>query len=178
MNDKPQAGQGALPDDFQIDIAVAAGSWPDENELASLCHAAIDAVFKVAPVEALAGSEVSLVFTDDAAVQELNKRWRDKDKPTNVLSFPGSEPDGDLYGPLMGDIVMAQETISRETDELGIEFSHHLSHLVVHGMLHLFDYDHQENDEAELMEDLERQILTGLGISDPYADKPLLADDD
>ncbi len=178
MNDGTQAAGKGLPEDFQIDLALEAGDWQDESQLADLCRTAIDAAFRIAPIFAAAGSEVSLVFTDDAAIQALNKRWRGKDKPTNVLSFPGSDPQGDIYGPLLGDIVFARETVQREADELEIEISAHLTHLVVHGMLHLFDYDHQENDEAELMEDLERQILAELGISDPYADKPLSADDD
>ncbi len=167
-----------LPPNLEIDLAVEAGDWPDEDHLRDLCRTAIAAAIAGAELHAVAGSEVSLVFTDDASIRDLNARWRDKDKATNVLSFPGSDPDGEIYGPLLGDIVFAQETVSREAAELGIEFDAHLSHLVVHGMLHLFDYDHQENDEAELMEGLERRILAALGISDPYADAPLVADDD
>lgn len=93
-----------------------------------------------------------------------------------MLSFPGSDPQDDVYGPLLGDLVFAFETITREAEELGIEFDDHLSHLTVHGLLHLFDYDHQENDEAELMESLEKTILATIGIDDPYADRPLVAE--
>ncbi|MCK7613326.1 rRNA maturation RNase YbeY [Roseibium sediminicola] len=165
-----------LPDGFQIDLSIEAGDW-DEAVLMILAERAIAAAFAAADLEVLDNTEVSLLFTDDASIRKLNAEWREKDKPTNVLSFPGSDPQGDVYGPLLGDIVFAQETVAREADEMGIEFSDHLSHLIVHGLLHLFDYDHQENDEAELMESLEKAILASIGIDDPYADRPLVADD-
>lgn len=164
-----------LPDGFQIDLSIEAGDW-DEAVLMILAERAVAAAFAVADLEVLDNTEVSLLFTDDASIRKLNAEWREKDKPTNVLSFPGSDPQGDVYGPLLGDIVFAQETVAREADEMGIEFSDHLSHLIVHGLLHLFDYDHQENDEAELMESLEKAILASIGIDDPYTDRPLVAD--
>jgi len=167
----------ALPEDFRIDLSIEAGDWPDEKALEDLCARAIGCAFAVGRLQARPGSEVSLLFTDDASIRELNRRWREKDKPTNVLSFPGSDPDGEVYGPMLGDIVLAGETVCREADELGIEFGDHLTHLVVHGILHLFDYDHQEEDEAEAMEQLERTILAQLDIADPYQDRPLLADE-
>ncbi len=166
----------ALPDGFVIDLSIEAGGWPDEDRLAGLVTRAISAAFAVADLEVLEDTEVSLLFTDDASIRKLNSQWRGKDKPTNVLSFPGGDPQGDVYGPLLGDIVFAFETVSREADELGIEFDDHLSHLTVHGLLHLFDYDHQDNEEAELMESLEKAILASLGIDDPYAERPLVAD--
>lgn len=168
----------SLPDGFQIDIAVEAGDWPEEAVLLELVRTAAGAVFGEADLEVLEGTEVSLLFTNDAGIQKLNHQWRDKDKPTNVLSFPGSDPQEDVYGPLLGDIVFACETVVRESGDLGIEFNNHLTHLTVHGLLHLFDYDHQEEDEAELMESLEKAILAKLGIDDPYADRPLEADGD
>jgi len=164
-----------LPDGFQIDLSIEAGDW-DEAVLMIVAERAIAAAFAVADLEVLDNTEVSLLFTDDASIRKLNAEWREKDKPTNVLSFPGSDPQGDVYGPLLGDIVFSQETVAREVDEMGIEFSDHLSHLIVHGLLHLFDYDHQENDEAELMESLEKAILASIGIDDPYTDRPLVAD--
>jgi len=164
-----------LPGGFQIDLSIEAGAW-DEPVLVVLTERAVTAAFAVADLEVLENAEVSLLFTDDTAIRKLNAQWREKDKPTNVLSFPGSDPQGDVYGPLLGDIVFAQETVAREAVEMGIEFSDHLSHLIVHGLLHLFDYDHQENDEAELMESLEKAILASIGIDDPYTDKPPVAD--
>ncbi|WP_422374270.1 rRNA maturation RNase YbeY [Roseibium sp.] len=165
-----------LPDGFQIDLSIEAGDW-DEAVLMVLSERTVSAAFSAADLKVLENTEVSLLFTDDASIRKLNAQWRDKDKPTNVLSFPGSDPDGDVYGPLLGDIVFAYETVVREAEDMGIDFSDHLSHLIVHGLLHLFDYDHQENDEAELMESLEKAILASIGIEDPYADRPLVADE-
>jgi probable rRNA maturation factor len=166
------------PDGVLIEIAVEAGDWPDEAALIKLAQTAIAAAVKAADLEVLAETEVSLLFTNDEGIRKLNHQWRDKDKPTNVLSFPGNDPQDDVYGPLLGDIVFAYETVAKEAEELGIEFNNHLTHLTVHGLLHLFDYDHQEKDEAELMESLETAILAGLGIDDPYAGRPLEADGD
>ncbi|POF33992.1 rRNA maturation RNase YbeY [Roseibium marinum] len=169
---------GQLPDGFLIDLALEAGEWPEEIELSRLASRAISAAFVETRLQVVENTEVSLLFTDDAGIRRLNAKWRDKDRPTNVLSFPGGNPDGDVYGPLLGDIVFGYETVSREAGELGIEFGDHLSHLIVHGLLHLFDYDHQDDEEAELMERLEKAILASLGIDDPYADRPLVADGD
>lgn len=166
----------SLPEGLQVDLSIEAGDWPQEDVLRPLIEKAVVAAFSAVNVEVQAGTEVSLLFTNGAAIQKLNKEWRDKDKPTNVLSFPGSDPLGDVYGPLLGDIVFSYETIDCEADELGIEFNDHLSHLTVHGLLHLLDYDHQETDEAELMESLETNILASLGIGNPYEDRPLVAD--
>ncbi|WP_299809068.1 rRNA maturation RNase YbeY [uncultured Roseibium sp.] len=167
---------GPLPDGFVIDLAIEAGEWPGEADLFRLADRTISAAFAEAGLQVTENTEVSLLFTDDAGIRQLNGKWRDKDKATNVLSFPGGNPEGDVYGPLLGDIVFGYETVLREAEELGIEFGDHLSHLIVHGLLHLFDYDHQDNEEAELMESLEKAILASLGIDDPYADRPLVAD--
>lgn len=176
MIDTPAAGSGPaeIP---RIDLTVEAGSWGDPDELGALAEAAISTALKAGKLQTVPGSEISLLLTVDAAIRKLNSQWRDKDKPTNVLSFPGSDPVDDVYGPMLGDIVLAQETVNREAVEMGIEFADHFTHLVVHGVLHLFDYDHQEEDEAEAMEQLERVILAELNIADPYQDRPLLADD-
>lgn len=115
--------------------------------------------------------EVSLVFTDDGPMAELNGNWRGKHKPTNVLSFPAFPIiPGDMPGPVLGDIVLARSTIEREARELEKPVSEHLTHLLVHGFLHLFGYDHIEPDDAREMEQLETRILAGLGLSDPYGD--------
>ena len=112
-------------------------------------------------------AELSIVLMDDASQQELNKEWRGIDKPTNVLSFPQIEPFSPVLG-ILGDITLARETLEREAAEQGVSFTDHYTHLVVHGFLHILGYDHVDENEALVMEDLETQILATLGIEDPY----------
>lgn len=121
---------------------------------------------------AAAGGEngtVAILLTDDAAVQKLNARFRGKDQPTNVLSFPAADMPMPGLPPAWGDIVLAHGTCAREAAEQGKSLSDHLSHLVVHGILHLRGHDHEDDAEADTMEGLERHILADLGIADPYA---------
>ncbi|HXE03384.1 MAG TPA: rRNA maturation RNase YbeY [Methyloceanibacter sp.] len=113
--------------------------------------------------------ELSIVLTDDAEQQQLNREWRGIDKPTNVLSFPQIAPFGPVTG-ILGDIVLARETLEREAAELEKSFADHFTHLVVHGFLHILGYDHIEEGEALEMEGLETKILATLGIADPYSD--------
>ena len=112
-------------------------------------------------------AELSIVLIDDAEQQQLNKEWRDIDKPTNVLSFPQIEPFGPVVG-ILGDIVLARETLEREALELDKPLTEHFTHLVVHGFLHILGYDHMDEGEALQMESLETQILATMGIPDPY----------
>jgi probable rRNA maturation factor len=114
------------------------------------------------------GDEVGVTLTDDAVMAELNGRWRNKAKATNVLSFPSPPPPVPGTPRFLGDIVLAFETIEREAREEDKAFEAHLSHLTVHGLLHLLGFDHEEDDDAEAMEALETRILAGLGIADPY----------
>ncbi|MBA4204822.1 rRNA maturation RNase YbeY [Pannonibacter phragmitetus] len=171
------AAASGLPEDFLLDLSIECDGWPEEDELEALSLRAAEAAFRIGGLKAMPGSELSLLFVDDARIRELNTEWRNKDKATNVLSFPGGEEMNGLYGPLLGDIVFALETVSKEAEEQAISFQDHFLHLVVHGLLHLFGYDHQMEAEAEEMEDLERRILASMGIADPYADAPLVADD-
>ena len=115
-------------------------------------------------------AEVSMVFTDDARIQVLNRQYRGKDRPTNVLSFPAAPLVPGRLGPPLGDIVLARETIALESEAQGLDFADHLTHLIVHGFLHLLGYDHEAHGEAVVMERLETAILGRLGIADPYAD--------
>jgi probable rRNA maturation factor len=114
-------------------------------------------------------AEVSILLTDDAHQRVLNRKWRQIDKSTNVLSFPQLAPFSPVAG-LVGDISLALETVSRESAEQGVTFEAHFTHLTVHGFLHLLGYDHVEEAEAFQMESLETSILATLGIADPYAD--------
>ena len=151
---------------LEVDVIDECDGWDAASRDAAV------AAIKAAYVEAADGveAEVSLVLADDAFVQNLNKSWRGKDKPTNVLSFPmGASVPGMTPVPL-GDIVFARETVVREAGEQEKSVHDHLSHLAVHGLLHLLGYDHEESEEeAEEMEALECEILRSLGIADPYA---------
>jgi probable rRNA maturation factor len=122
-------------------------------------------------VEFTPDDEVSLVFTDDAHIRQLNRAFRGKDKATNVLSFPAAPTTGrNRFGPILGDIVLAEQTIDREAADQGLSLDHHLIHLIIHGFLHLIGHDHETDGEATVMERLETAILGRLGIADPYAD--------
>lgn len=114
-------------------------------------------------------AEVSVLFADDALVRDLNARWRGQDKPTNVLSFPAA-PENAPGPRMLGDIVLAYETVAREAHEAGKPLDHHAAHLLVHGFLHLLGYDHETDAEAAIMEAREVRILQTLDIPDPYAD--------
>lgn len=153
---------------IDIDIAVESEKWASV-ELHSLAERAIEAARAEAGVVLAASAEVSLLLCDDARIQELNREWRGLDKPTNVLSFPASDPSKLAQSPLLGDIAIAFETVERESLEEQKSFSAHVSHMVVHGFLHLIGYDHETDREAEEMEDVERRALARLGIADPYA---------
>jgi probable rRNA maturation factor len=114
-------------------------------------------------------AQACIALSSDEHVRALNRTYRGKDKPTNVLSFPAAQPIDD-DGPIqLGDIILAVETVEREADEQGVAPRDHLSHLVVHGLLHLLGFDHETVAEAEEMEGLETAILARLGIADPYA---------
>ncbi|MEZ5813389.1 MAG: rRNA maturation RNase YbeY [Alphaproteobacteria bacterium] len=106
--------------------------------------------------------ELSLVLADNDFVQKLNKEWRGKDKPTNVLSFPQDEPS------MLGDIILAYETVAEEAEAQGKRFEDHMIHLIAHGLLHLLGHDHEEDHEAEIMESLEIEILAAMNIKNPY----------
>lgn len=154
----------------EIDLAIEAGEWPEEGVLAALVERAIAAVFAEIGGARSGRSEVGVIFTDDARIRVLNAEWRGKDKPTNVLSFPAfPETRTGQLPPLLGDIVLAVETVSGEAALEGKPLDNHISHLVVHGLLHLLGYDHESEAEAEEMEALERAALARLAIPDPYA---------
>jgi probable rRNA maturation factor len=145
-----------------IDIEIEDPAWTTVlDEAEALTRLAAEAALRS---EGVAEVGVTLLLTDDATVQDLNARFRQQDKPTNVLSFPAPEnPEGHL-----GDVALAYGVCAREAQEQGKPLAHHLQHLVAHGVLHLLGYDHMNDAEADEMESLERGVLAGLGIPDPY----------
>ncbi|HWG78275.1 MAG TPA: rRNA maturation RNase YbeY [Stellaceae bacterium] len=164
MTDDPERG-----DTLTIDIAEPCALWRERLPVAArLCDEAARA--------ALAGAggtpdpaELSIVLGDDALVHALNRQWRGQDKPTNVLSFPAREAAPPPGAPrLLGDVVLAFETLIAEAAAQGKPPAHHLCHLVVHGVLHLMGYDHEAAGEATRMEALEVAVLAELGVADPY----------
>jgi probable rRNA maturation factor len=159
-----------------IDIAAPCSAWrqvcPAAEELAraatGLALARGKAGFGIAPRTAV---EIAVRLADDAVQQQLNRDWRGVDRPTNVLAFRAWEPGAPIPigAPLLlGDVVLAFETVVREAEEQGKPLADHLSHLVVHGVLHLLGYDHATEAEAVTMESLETSILARLGVPDPY----------
>ena len=158
-----------MPATPPLDIAVIRNdeAWPEN--LDARAEEAVLAALSLAKPKITGAAELSIVLTNDAEQQELNRQWRGKDSSTNVLSFPQIEPFGPVVG-LLGDITLARETLVREAEEQGVSLADHFTHLVVHGFLHILGYDHLTDAEALQMESLETQILASLGIADPYAD--------
>ena len=155
------------------EVLVVADCWQTEPDAEAVIHRAIDAAAEIADAD-VGEAEIAVMLTDDAGIRTLNNNWRGMDKPTNVLSFPALQPTASAPPDaprMLGDIAIAYETTRREADDEQKPFDHHLSHLAVHGFLHLIGYDHEKDEEAEAMEDLERDILAQLGIPDPYADR-------
>lgn len=154
---------------IDIDIAVEAGGWPAGDVLRGMAERAVGAALEELGAQAEEPAELSLLFTDDAHARVLNRDWRGKDKPTNVLSFPAFEvAPSDPLPAMLGDIVLAHETISSQAALEEKPFEHHLIHLIVHGLLHLLGYDHESDEEADEMEGFERRVLARLAIPDPY----------
>lgn len=161
----------ALP---MTEVLVVADCWHTEPEAEAVIHRAVAAAAEIADAD-VGEAELAVMLTDDAGIRTLNSNWRGIDKATNVLSFPALQPTG-TGGPddaprMLGDIAIAYETTRKEADDEQKPFDHHLSHLAVHGFLHLIGYDHEKDADAEAMEALEREILAQLGIPDPYADR-------
>ncbi|GJE48890.1 Endoribonuclease YbeY [Methylobacterium tardum] len=156
----------------EIDLAVEDARWETEIPgLEALVARAVEAGLAIAPEKPDGPVAVSVLLTDDAAVQELNRTWRGKDKPTNVLSFPAApQPRHDEAATPLGDVVLAYETLVRESAEQSKPLQNHLAHLLVHGTLHCLGQDHEIGEaEADAMEALEVAALATLGIPDPYA---------
>jgi probable rRNA maturation factor len=154
---------------LEIDVRVADPRW--QAALGDI-EALARRVLGHASLQTTSGGEVSILMTSDSEMRDLNRRWRGIDKPTDVLSFPGKGPQAPDAPVHIGDIALAFETSQRDAEEMNRPFDGHVSHLLVHGFLHLLGYDHIEPEDAALMEPLEASILAGLGWPDPYAAGP------
>jgi probable rRNA maturation factor len=171
----------------QLEVIVRSALWKKRRTAKSVVKKAVLAAAKAAST---AGAELAIVLSNDSTIRALNRGWRGKNAPTNVLSFPaapdlpvrtaglrrGGGKSRDL-SPYIGDIVIAYQTTYREAVAQGKPFDHHLAHLAVHGFLHLLGYDHDNDRDAEKMESLERRILGRLAVPDPYAPSPYVGAD-
>lgn len=159
--------------DPDVAVDIRCELWREQSpQVIILCCRAAAAALAGTGMSRPGDSEISIVLADDDFIQTLNRSWRNQDSPTNVLAFPASGdeiPEGGVR--LLGDVVVAFETTLREAEEQDKTLDDHLTHLIVHGVLHLLGYDHLVDDEAERMERLEAEVLSGLGIDDPYADQ-------
>lgn len=146
-----------------IDLQIASENQSNLPTLEQFTHWATQAV-RAESIE----PEITIRIVDEAESHELNLTYRGKDRPTNVLSFPFECPE-EVDLPLLGDLIICRQVVEREAQEQGKPLLAHWAHMVVHGSLHLLGYDHIEDDEAEEMESLETEIMTGLGFEDPYS---------
>ena len=154
---------GAATPPLDIEIVRQSDAWDGAKISDDLLSQAAMAAFVGAGPRMENGRDIAILLTDDAEMQALNLKWRGNDAPTNVLSFPSGGEQGHL-----GDVVLAYETVEGEAEQQNIAIADHAAHLVVHGMLHLLGYDHEQEDDAVKMETLETEILATLGIADPY----------
>jgi len=163
--------QSALP---ITEVLVVADCWLNEPDVEAVIQRAIAVAAEMVDADT-SEAELAVMLTDDGGIRTLNKNWRGLDKPTNVLSFPAlqltTERSSQDAPRMLGDIAIAYETTRREADDEQKRFDHHLSHLAIHGFLHLIGYDHEKDQDAETMETLEREILAQLDIADPYAER-------
>ena len=147
---------------FPIDVHIQDPAWSEDlDDPDSVIRNAVSAIWPLLDDPKI--GELSLALVSNADIQTLNRDYRGKDKPTNVLSFPSIGP-----GAILGDIVLARETIQREAKDASKLFHNHLTHLIIHGFLHLQGYDHDTEDQADIMEGLEIKALAALDIDNPY----------
>jgi probable rRNA maturation factor len=165
MKARKRAGSKTGP---RIDVLVQSPRWKAQPRAATVIRKAVNAAAKAASTS---NAELAIVLTDDSAIRSLNRDWRGRDAPTNVLSFPATPPRGrkSPQPNILGDLVIAYQTTAREAVAEEKPFRNHLAHLAVHGFLHLLGYDHETDQDAKKMERLETKILAGLDVPDPYA---------
>ncbi|MFD2238808.1 rRNA maturation RNase YbeY [Aureimonas populi] len=158
---------------LDILLGVEAEGWPEllGQDPEALARRAAQAALDRAGLPPDFASELGITLSDDESVKALNAQWRGKDKPTNILSFPARQLQvGQTPGPMMGDLILARETLEREARSESKAPADHFAHLIVHGILHLLGHDHMDENEAERMETLEIEILADLSIGDPYSE--------
>lgn len=153
---------------IDLDVVPETPDWDALPAAEDLVQQAVVAAIAGAGEPVPEGAALCVLLTGDEEIRSLNRSWRGKDKATNVLSFPAAQA-GPAAPPVLGDVAVAFGTLRREAEAEGKPLAHHLQHLVVHGVLHLLGHDHETAHEAERMEALERAILAGLGVPDPYA---------
>jgi probable rRNA maturation factor len=152
---------------IDVDVLVLDDRWAAVGDPEALARRSVEAAFSVLTDAPTGDVEISVAFADDAAVQTLNRDWRGKDQPTNVLSFPA--PPTRAPGPRpLGDIALAYETVARESLDEMKSLADHAAHLLVHGTLHLLGHDHETDSDAAAMEALEVEALARIGLADPY----------
>lgn len=156
-----------------VAVETVEPAWIAAGDVESLAQDAVAATLEEVEPDVHPDSEISIRLCNDDEIRALNLAWRNVDKATNVLSFPA--PAGDR-GPLLGDVVIGFEYVSEEARDAGRSLPDHLAHMIVHGLLHLLGFDHENLHDAEEMEDAERRILAKLGINDPYSDTVLIED--
>jgi len=154
--------------DLFLDLRIADPRWESLGDVEALAAH----VLGCAATHLKSEGELAILLTDDAEMRALNRQWRQLDKPTDVLSFPSDQPEIPGQAQYLGDIAIGYETARRDADALQRPFEGHVSHLLIHGFLHLLGYDHIETEDAQVMEPLETEILASLGWPDPYATGP------
>lgn len=159
---------------LQIEFVATSHRWRAALAARKLARQAIAASLAECGAALRPGAELCVHLAEDAHIRELNARWRGLDKATNVLSFPAAEPANIAQARLLGDIVLAFETVAREAVDEGKPLADHYRHLVVHGFLHLIGFDHETDVEAQRMETVETRILARLGVADPYQPSELV----
>lgn len=159
-----------------IDVAVEGEDWRVAAPgLEHLAERVVEACLAVANPHLSEGAELSVLFCDDAKIRTLNEAWRSQDKATNVLSFPAASLSQLPSARILGDVAVAFQTAQREARDEGKPFKDHVAHLLAHGLLHLLGFDHENDEDAERMEAIERDALGRLGVPDPYRAQDLEA---
>jgi probable rRNA maturation factor len=161
--------EAEAPVPLRLAIVEKAGNWSAVTALPDVVRETARVLASHPRCKRVRGREAGIVLADDQFLRSLNRTYRGKDAPTNVLSFPFRAGPGEYDGGYLGDVALAAETIACEAADHGIPVAHHFQHLVLHGILHLIGFDHETDAQATVMERVEIEVLAGLGIRDPYS---------